>query len=338
MQVCGLLAAWYLVPLTLLLLLVGSILLFWVMRRSWIFATLSLLSLISFWQLRNLQEVRRQFEPYVKQSVTIKAQVYNIVPVATKMGHKVRFTLLISAINNHLIKPALLTMYLRYYPRCRIGDEIQLNDFVLGNDSKKLFFKENIAWCTFAGRLNFQVAQRSVFSWSRIINEIRWSCMRRLAQGLSPASATCATLIFTGAVDGGKEKKQLADLFCLWGISHHLARSGLHVALLMVLWYWLLTLCGIPYWGRQLIMFIMALIYALFTFPSISLWRAMTFVCYRQILLLAGYPSDGLSLLGLTASTLLFLFPASLFAADFQLTVGLTAALMILARYLPVQD
>jgi competence protein ComEC len=134
--------------------------------------------------------------------------------------------------------------------------------------------------------------------------------------------------IFLGNKDGVKKRLNNEKIFFkLWGISHYLARSGLHLVVFLALLELLLRLIPITFVLKQIISLCIAMIYFLLSWSSLSFMRAfLTFIMYK-ICLLLGLSSNFLHLVILTCFITLLYNPAHLFFLDFQLSFGLTFAL-----------
>ena len=144
---------------------------------------------------------------------------------------------------------------------------------------------------------------------------------------LTPITRIFYDLIFLG----NKSTVQLEELSnqCnMWGISHFLARSGLHIALLIIMWKWFFTFIPIPIAAKHSLLMLFALIYDVFSWGSISFLRAyLLFLLLHQGLLLwqrVMVPH----LFIIVCLYVLFFNPYQLFFIDFQLSFALTYVLI----------
>ena len=120
---------------------------------------------------------------------------------------------------------------------------------------------------------------------------------------------------------------ELNDQFKTWGLSHLLARSGLHLAVFVMIWQRLLSAIPFPFMFKQLFMTILCLVYFILSWSSIPFVRALAlFLLYKKCLLFK-IPFHFLHNLSLVTFFFLVLCPINLFFLDFQLTFILTAAL-----------
>lgn len=121
---------------------------------------------------------------------------------------------------------------------------------------------------------------------------------------------------------------EMGNNFNIWGISHILARSGLHIALLIIMWQWLFSLVPIPLIIKNFLLIIFALIYHLLSWSSISFLRALLFFLLLQQGKLFKQRITTSHLFIMVCFLVLFFNPYQLFSLDFQLSFGLTYALI----------
>lgn len=157
---------------------------------------------------------------------------------------------------------------------------------------------------------------------------IRTHIVQSLSTRLSPGSMSLFNVLFLGC-------KSLFDpfmqeLFCTWGLSHVLARSGLHLSLLA----WLLAQPSrfliMPYPAQQLIIFLLLGLFMFFTPGTNSIHRSFVMTTIQFLAIIAGRVTSNLHILLFTALIMLFINPAILFALDFQLTFLLTFCVILI--------
>lgn len=132
---------------------------------------------------------------------------------------------------------------------------------------------------------------------------------------------------FSSIFLGNKTKQPPRDNFYYFGTAHHLARSGLHVALFVLLWTVLLWLIPLPRILKHLILVALCLTYAVLSWTSTSFIRAIGIFLLYQLGAILNKQTNLLYLLQLIAFVILLTNPINLFFLDFQLSFGLTAAL-----------
>ena len=112
------------------------------------------------------------------------------------------------------------------------------------------------------------------------------------------------------------------DYFKQWGISHYLARSGLHVVIFVMIWQTLLALLPLPLRTKNLFLILLIICYALLSWSSVSFERALLMFLLYRIACLLGYASHYIHVITLTTLRTYPQSIASLFF-DFQLSFGL---------------
>ena len=122
------------------------------------------------------------------------------------------------------------------------------------------------------------------------------------------------------------------EQFSEWGIVHQLARSGLHLVILLALARWCLGFIPLWYGLKVLILLALVALYGLLSWPSISFVRACI-TCFVYCLFeLFFIPVTALQVVTLVTLLVLVQNPAQLFFLDFQLSFGLTFALALMSH------
>jgi len=145
-----------------------------------------------------------------------------------------------------------------------------------------------------------------------------------LKKQLSKKSRSLFDPLFLGKKEKNKSSLDVQHKSIYWGIAHHMARSGVHLAILFGLIMLLLHYTQFAYIYRYAACVILLTTYALISQSSISFLRALCMILlYIFAKILKKIPS---SLHTLTLTTLLTLFynPMQLFFLDFQLSFGIT--------------
>jgi predicted membrane metal-binding protein len=262
-------------------------------------------------------------------SVLVHARVEEIAPCATKSGYQ--FKVFLKVIDAPLAAASVgksIVVFVRSFPACQVADDIKT--YITVGALKDTLPRYGAVATFFMQRLPIQSCAKTIFSWKRQLSMMRYQLMRSMQHNLSKPVAYLVAILFTGACGASPAvMTEVRSLCSRWGISHYLARSGLHVALLCLMWYWVLTFFGCPLLWRYACMLGALGVFALLTYPSVSFWRAGIFLAVRQASLLAGYHMTSRTAILVTVITLLLLWPAALFAVDFQLTVGLAVMVMV---------
>ncbi|MGD9676331.1 MAG: ComEC/Rec2 family competence protein [Candidatus Bipolaricaulia bacterium] len=170
-------------------------------------------------------------------------------------------------------------------------------------------------------------------SWLRAGNLFRDGLLRRLDRALSQENAALARGLLLGETAGLSD--EVADAFRRTGLSHVLAISGLHLAVLLSgLWFVLRRLglrpcAAYPIVGASVLLILwlvglpVSLVRAAVMFGFLALGSVLADL--GRILRRSIRPSHGLAAAGLL---ILAIRPAALFDVGFQLSFGATAAIL----------
>ncbi|MBP6869306.1 ComEC/Rec2 family competence protein [Candidatus Babeliales bacterium] len=145
---------------------------------------------------------------------------------------------------------------------------------------------------------------------------------------LSQLTHTLYLSIFCGKKFKSQTTTEIKRLFQYWGISHHLARSGLHLIILIGLLLFLLSF--IPCSSSKKQWFVMTLLsfYYITTYPSVAFMRAFYMYIFYTLCKQLHIPSNPLHILLITTLFILTLNPHHLFFLDFQLSFSITALIL----------
>ena len=143
--------------------------------------------------------------------------------------------------------------------------------------------------------------------------------------------------MFSSIFFGNKHNKKYffeksKNQFKCWGILHFIARSGLHLMLFIFLWQLLFRLIPIPFAYKQWILIIFGIVYFFLSWASISFLRALFIFFAYKISPFFNTRVNLLHFLSLTALFMLINNPVLLFFLDFQLSFGLTFALVLFGQ------
>jgi hypothetical protein len=122
------------------------------------------------------------------------------------------------------------------------------------------------------------------------------------------------------------------SLFQQWGISHMLARSGMHLTIFVSLCVLLLQLIPVSFTLKQIFIAFLCIVYALLSYSSTSFARALI---SAFLLLYCHSMRARTNFLHVTLLTLIFhllINPIQLLFLDFQLSYGLTLTLGVLTQ------
>jgi competence protein ComEC len=155
---------------------------------------------------------------------------------------------------------------------------------------------------------------------------------RWLADGWSPARSLDHALVRALVLgDYDPELRDVKEQFRATGTSHHLAISGMHVAIVAGFTFLLLRVFNMSpavCWGVGLAV---VLFYGLVATPSPPVWRSVLLFVVASVGAIACRPQTALQLLAVTVLAMLAWHPLDLFNAGFQLSFGTVLGLMVLS-------
>lgn len=207
---------------------------------------------------------------------------------------------------------------------------INLNE---ASDFKQYLQKEGIHGTCFVEKPLYKKLYRPSFSfvdwlyWQRELLQIK------LRKKMSPETYSFFSSLFMGNKHSIKSTlERFKGDFKLWGISHHLARSGLHLIIFILIWHFLLNLLPLPFIIKHTVSALLVFIYALFSWPSISFWRAFSTYFFYKISLTYDMALHPLHAISAVSLFFLCINPLQLFFLDFQLSFLLTFCLAWIAQ------
>lgn len=189
-------------------------------------------------------------------------------------------------------------------------------------------YKEGCVAFVCAPSLNCIILKHASSSIPRFLSDVRHAILNKLKNVLSGRTFAVVSSIFLGnRMYVKKDMDRLKHNFKTWGISHYLARSGLHVVLFVMLWHFLLSLLPLAFILKQFLLIALVMLYALLSWSSISFTRALLMFLLCKIPALFGYQTHYVHIITLATLAILITNPLQLFFLDFQLSFGFTFAL-----------
>ncbi len=235
-----------------------------------------------------------------------------------------------------------LLFYTQTPTQAQVGDKIMLRNisFSCPNQNKNLsgnmtfenyLLKENVLATIFTKKLWYKKISRPFFSFKRWIYNKRDQLFKKLKLKFSSQTFCYFSSIFLG----NKKNRNINNLkimFGCWGISHHLARSGLHIILFILIWVFLLNLLPMNLYLKKIILLLICLIYQQLSWTSISFLRAFYLFGLFQVGQFFDQQTNFLHLLTFICFIILLFNPIQVLFLDFQLSFALTFALAWMAR------
>ena len=161
---------------------------------------------------------------------------------------------------------------------------------------------------------------------------------RVLARGFSSEQSLDHALLRALVLgDNDPELRDVQERFRRTGTSHHLAISGMHVAILGWVVYGVCHLLMLRPRRIAWAAMVAVIIYGCLALPSPPVWRSVILCASFALGMIAGRATDAIQLLAVSVIAMLVYQPLDLYNAGFQLSFGTVLGLMVLtARVAPL--
>lgn len=233
-----------------------------------------------------------------------------------------------------------ISVYSKTRTAAIIGDKILLKSVSIKPPTKNITENDlslaktgSCATVFLASKYQYKILEQGADSLRSTLWNLRQKIYASITQHLSPQTAAYTGLLFFGNKQH-EATTELQNVFARWGLSHYLARSGLHIVLLVAMWFMLLRFIPIHIRFKTLIFSAFILLYAICSWESTSFLRAFfVFLCTQSGLWL-GRETQTLHLLTIICMGMILYNPFLIFYLDFQLTFGLTFGLLTFSKHL----
>ncbi|MEX0940338.1 MAG: ComEC/Rec2 family competence protein [Candidatus Babeliales bacterium] len=202
-------------------------------------------------------------------------------------------------------------------PKLKIPDPSILNYY---------FLRENIyATINLKNNNQFTTTLHSKYSLRSFVFNQKNRILVELKQICNKKTFSLFSLLFLGNKSINKKELQKLRTWCKeWGISHYLARSGLHLVMIIYIWEMLFRYIPLSLIFKQILISFFTIVYLLLSWSSISFLRAFfTFLSYKFSIIF-NRQTNSLHLITIITFLFLILNPINLFLLDFQLSFGIT--------------
>jgi predicted membrane metal-binding protein len=223
-----------------------------------------------------------------------------------------------------------------FYTNCNtnicVGDTITFHDICCKRPSSKDFqryqIKEQVVATIFDNATKYTVDYHPTWSLRNWI----WNQKKRLLDTLTTKFSPNAFRFFSSLFLGNRacvkaSLEETNEQFKIWGISHFLARSGLHLALFILIWSTIFSFIPIPLISKQMILTLLSCIYFILTWTSAPFTRSFALFIIGKLCLFTKTSFHLLHYVTLVCFCFLLYSPLYLFFLDFQLSFALTFAL-----------
>jgi competence protein ComEC len=280
---------------------------------------------------------------YEKAAETIPKEPTAITGVITdiqRTNHHLFKNLIVVSLNTINEKPVSwfnphnkILIYVSSYPSVEVDDTVTLENIVCKKPAPSSYrghlMREQTIATVFTPKITPTHVSKPTYSYRRWIYNTKILVTKRATQSLLPVTKSLYASLFLGNKTYVSScYESIKEQFRRWGLSHYLARSGLHLVLIVALWAWFFRMIPVPFIYKQLGIAFLVMIYALLSWSSISFIRALsTFFLCKLCSSIWHHYYNNLHLLTITAFYLLLQNPLHIFYLDFQLSFGITFAL-----------
>jgi len=224
-----------------------------------------------------------------------------------------------------------LFLYCRSQPTFDVADHIEIEQLSYKRPQgsyAQYLLKERIAGSLFTQQIQSTVLWHPKSSIKRALYHYRQRMIEHFKHHMSTSTFALFAALFCGnKIIVKKELENYKTEFQIWGISHYLARSGLHMVIITMLLISLMSLIPVHINYKRSFIIMISLLYHLLSWPSISFLRALYTVILYYVCNILYVPIYALHLFCVVCLLILFFNPAQALFLDFQLSFGLTFAL-----------
>lgn len=233
------------------------------------------------------------------------------------------------AINDYALK-----IYTQKKPYIQISDTITFtppNNLPTRNESfNRFMIRNSIIGIFFMPDFTYSIEQSPSWSIARSIHCLKTSIIYNLQRKMRPDVKELFNSLFLGKkTSPSKYADNLKQQHKQWGTSHYLARSGLHMTIFIMGWKAFLACFPLASTLQYLIVSLIALLYAILSWQSISFFRALLIFLLAQVAMTLQRKTNTFLQVVLACLLVLVGNPFHLSFLDFQLSFGLTLALAL---------
>lgn len=335
----GTIAAYYKINLLTLSAIIGFLGLFlWLKKRSYLkrFFIFSLFFIGGFSRTFHFIQYRATLFPLYH--VSLEATVESIMYIDSKPW-RYQTLLTVHRIFGHdgwQKKPCTIQLYTHKKPRFSVADTVHCSVERIPapeGDFRLYLYKESIDATAFQPIVQTKIIHHPTYSFKRWVNQKKRILHYTLLRKMTPPTFALFSSLFMGNRSSIKQELEpQKPLFKVWGISHFLARSGIHLLIFIILLSRLLTLIPAPFLIKHSFLLFCAFIYFLFSWASVSFYRAFYTFLFYKITTFMNIPLHSMHALALVCLVILCQSPLQVLFLDFQLTFLLTFCLIWIAH------
>jgi predicted membrane metal-binding protein len=225
-----------------------------------------------------------------------------------------------------------MLLYSKNNNNASVGDHVTFYNITCKKPSNESFqhyqIKEHIVATVFDCATQCTINYHPTWSLRYWIWNIKNRLFYTLQSKLSPHTFTFFSSLFLGnRTYIHQSLDETNEQFKKWGMSHFLARSGLHLVLFIFIWQAIFCFIPLPFLFKQIIITLLSCIYFILTWTSAPFTRSFALFILNKYCFYSKAPFHLFHYLTLVCLSFLLYCPLYLFFLDFQLSFVLTFAL-----------
>jgi hypothetical protein len=225
----------------------------------------------------------------------------------------------------YLFLPFYTKLWIKPYQKIKIKNIILKHP--KSNSYQEYLIRENIWAVAHPKWLSYTTIKKP----SLLMQQIDQLCSMPLQatdHAVSQLTHSLYLSIFCGKKIKSTTTTKMKELFSYWGISHHLARSGLHLIILIGLLLFLFSFIPCAASKKQWLIVALLCFYYVTTYSSVAFMRAFYMYLLYTLCKQLHVPSSAIHILLITTLLTLVINPCHLFFLDFQLSFSITLLIL----------
>lgn len=233
---------------------------------------------------------------------------------------------------NRSVTTKRIALYCRNNPDLTPGTFIKIKKATLkktrDNDMKRYLMRQGIAGSVFAPTLII-ATRRPHSDYATSLWRYKENLLERVRTKMTKHGFLLFNSIFLGNKEELNNEYDHAHRFNEWGLAHVLARSGLHVSILLVLLRVVMRPTYLPFLLQKMIILLFMLLFYILSTPATPFLRAFFMYLLQEGCDFLKVPRNTLHIFCITTILMLLVNPMQLFFLDFQLSFGITFLLLL---------
>lgn len=215
------------------------------------------------------------------------------------------------------------------------GKYIKLKNIKINKKNRysDFFISQNCLINLFLNKIDYKIINQNnsyIKNISLKIIILRQNLLNKLNNKLKGITKTLFNYIFLGIQENNNDANQLKNYTTYWGINHYLARSGLHLVLIIFIWTIILKILPLKYIFKKIILIFLISAYVFLTVKSIAFNRAFLTIMIYNLCDLRKISINNIHVISLVCLITLIINPYKITLLDFQLSFILTFAICII--------